>query len=175
MDDADRPMSQADIDAMLAAAQGSSGPAASAAAAPVPAAATSPFRATFSESDDSPAPAAPAAPAAPVAPVAPAAAPVAPAAPVVPDLAARLAKVEAALERLGQIEKTAADMGAVAEQVRKLGADLGQITEYLQGTIGYGARQTFQCGSCGTHGLVGTRISCTHCGQETWWGWFPQR
>jgi len=156
MDDADRPMSQADIDAMLAAAQGSAGPAPavqapSGTAAPGPGAGAtpspSPFRATFGGDDDS----------------------------ASSGLAERLAKVEAALERLGQIEQTVADMGAVAEQVRKLSAELSTITEYLQGTIGYGARQSFQCGSCGSQGLVGTRISCTHCGQETWWGWFPQR
>ena len=45
----------------------------------------------------------------------------------------------------------------------------------LQATVGFDAHQTFVCGSCSSRGHVATRLTCTSCGEENWWGWFPQQ
>lgn len=45
----------------------------------------------------------------------------------------------------------------------------------LQGTVGYGARQTFVCSSCQVNGNVAAKLHCTSCGEENWWGWWPQQ
>ena len=40
-------------------------------------------------------------------------------------------------------------------------------------TIGMAAHETFTCSSCQTMGQVATRLTCTSCGTENWWGWYP--
>ena len=37
-----------------------------------------------------------------------------------------------------------------------------------------GARYQITCKGCGSKGWVATRIKCTKCGRETYWGWFPK-
>ena len=49
------------------------------------------------------------------------------------------------------------------------------IIRSLQGTVGYGARQSFVCSSCQNQGHVAARLNCTSCGEENWWGWWPQQ
>ncbi len=63
---------------------------------------------------------------------------------------------------------------ALMQQVQALSAQMNQLMPHLQNSLGYGLRGSFQCGSCGTQGAVGSRVSCMHCGTESWIGWPAQ-
>lgn len=62
---------------------------------------------------------------------------------------------------------------ALEQQIQTLTSQVQSTLEGLKGTFGYRAKQTFTCDSCNTSGTVATRIKCTHCGKENWWGWWP--
>ncbi len=72
------------------------------------------------------------------------------------------------------------DTGQLQQQVQQLTAQLQDlagkvdgIISGLQATVGFNAQGTFTCNSCSAHGLVAARLTCTSCGTEDWWGWFP--
>lgn len=72
------------------------------------------------------------------------------------------------------------DTGQLQQQVQELTAQLQElagkvdgILSGLQATVGFNAQGTFTCNSCSAHGQVATRLTCTACGTEDWWGWFP--
>jgi len=72
------------------------------------------------------------------------------------------------------------DTGLLQQQVQELTAQLQElagkvdgIISGLQATVGFNAQGTFTCNSCSAHGLVAARLTCTSCGTEDWWGWFP--
>lgn len=50
---------------------------------------------------------------------------------------------------------------------------LGVIWDNLQSTPGFGARKTFRCESCGSHGYIASQVSCSKCGTSSWFGWWP--
>ena len=93
-------------------------------------------------------------------------------------LVQRVEKLEAALAQLGwsgtdPLLKATVD--GLAQQLQALSAQVNEILQHLPNTLGYDARATFQCGSCGTHGYVASRVVCTHCGTDTYVGWWPQQ
>ncbi|NQT71318.1 MAG: hypothetical protein HQ553_00940 [Chloroflexi bacterium] len=47
------------------------------------------------------------------------------------------------------------------------------IWDNLQSTPGFGARKTFRCESCGSHGYIASQVSCSKCGTSSWFGWWP--
>jgi hypothetical protein len=187
IEDNGRTLAQDEIDAMLKAAPKRADPpplAAQAAAppplAPEPQVAVAP----------PPAPAPQAAAPAPPAPVPQAVTPAAPAPGVDPaivaDLTQRLAMAEAAVGRIGQLEATLAavqaaggpkaqDFQAVVNQLKKVSGQVDSVMQGLQNTPGYGTRRNFQCGSCGTQGMVVSLYRCSKCGKEKWLGWWPQQ
>ena len=57
--------------------------------------------------------------------------------------------------------------------VQGLGAAVHQLTEHSQGSLGFAAKQTFDCPECQSHGTISVPISCTACGFESEWGFFP--
>ena len=63
---------------------------------------------------------------------------------------------------------------ALSQQVQALSAQMNELMPHLQNSLGYGLRGSFQCGSCGTQGAVCSRVSCMHCGTESWIGWSAQ-
>ena len=72
------------------------------------------------------------------------------------------------------------DTAQLQQQVQALTAQLQALTEKvdgiisgLQATVGFNAQGTFTCNSCKSLGLVAARLTCTSCGTEDWWGWFP--
>ena len=88
--------------------------------------------------------------------------------------------------RLGQIEASLAalqaaggprpqDFQAVVSQLKKMTGQVQSITQGLQNTPGIGVRGSFQCGSCGTKGMVVSLVRCSRCGKEKWLGWWPQQ
>jgi hypothetical protein len=43
------------------------------------------------------------------------------------------------------------------------------------GTPLWRARDQITCGNCGSKGWIATKIKCTKCGRETYWGWCPKK
>ena len=58
--------------------------------------------------------------------------------------------------------------------VQSLWSSVHQLTEHSQGSLGFAAKQTFDCPECGSHGTVAVPIRCTKCGFESEWGFFPE-
>jgi len=91
-----------------------------------------------------------------------------------PDIAQRLASLEATVSALPQSAgggQSDAAIQALNQQVEILGAQMTELVQHLQNSLGFGLRASFQCGSCSTQGRVGSRVSCMHCGAESWIGW----
>ena len=89
----------------------------------------------------------------------------------------RLANLETAVATLQQSTgggQNDAVIQALNQQVQALNAQVNQLMPHLQNSLGYGLRGSFQCGSCGTQGAVGSRVSCMQCGTESWIGWPAQ-
>ena len=89
----------------------------------------------------------------------------------------RLANLEATVAALQQSAgggQYDAVIQALSQQVQALSTQLTQLGPHLQNSLGFGLRGSFQCGSCGTQGAVGSRVSCMHCGTESWIGWPAQ-
>lgn len=93
------------------------------------------------------------------------------------DLSQRLLRLEAAVAMLGDGGQGSAQL---EETVRQLQTDFQEVTSQfeavsagLQGTVGYAAHENFICNTCANPGLVAAKLSCTSCGAENWWGWFP--
>lgn len=103
------------------------------------------------------------------------------------DLAKRVAKLEAAIVKSQQIERTIAeakatmanqppqDFQTVVSQLQELCARVDGISEKLQSTAGYDIGKIFRCNSCDSQGTVAMRVKCTDCGRENWWGWWPKK
>lgn len=87
-------------------------------------------------------------------------------------LADRVSQLEA---EVGRGEVTQRDLAGLASQIRDLNAKLDSIMSSLQATVGYGARHSFVCRKCQSRGHVAARLNCTSCGEENWWGWWPQQ
>ena len=70
----------------------------------------------------------------------------------------------------GQLQQRVQELTA---QLQELAAKVDGIISGLQATVGFNAQGTFTCNSCSSRGLVAARLTCTSCGTEDWWGWFP--
>ncbi len=94
----------------------------------------------------------------------------------------RIAGLEESVQRLGSQVAPDEDQNfqQLSQQIQQLFGDLQAInskvdgvTETLQATVGFGVRSVFACKSCEAQGHVATRLTCSSCGTEEWWGWFP--
>jgi 3-oxoacyl-ACP reductase-like protein len=92
------------------------------------------------------------------------------------DIAQRLAKLEAAVSKASQSKggELEVKVDALAKQVQEISSRVNEILQHLPNTMGYGVHETFQCGACGTQGLVAAHVMCTHCGTQTQLGWWAQ-
>ena len=83
----------------------------------------------------------------------------------------------AGTERLDRLEQSIAGVDGMVRQlqqsVQELTAQLQLVSKNLEGTIGMAAHESFTCSSCQTKGQVAARLTCTCCGEENWWGWYP--
>jgi hypothetical protein len=59
--------------------------------------------------------------------------------------------------------------------VTGIAAALQQLSEASQPSLGFAAKQTFDCPECQSHGTVSVPIPCTYCGFETEWGFYPEQ
>ncbi len=98
-------------------------------------------------------------------------------------LNARVGEVESRLEVIETAPAAGADEGAIVElrgalaqanaTVQKLVAAVEQLTLQSQASLGFDAQHTFDCPSCGSHGTIAVPVSCTSCGHEAEWGFWP--
>ncbi|MFP3975014.1 MAG: hypothetical protein ACLFVK_02190 [Dehalococcoidia bacterium] len=65
------------------------------------------------------------------------------------------------------------DIRPLVNSIKEIDAQLMSILKGLQGTVGYNLGQNFRCSSCGSQGFVAELVKCTVCGEESWWGWWP--
>ncbi len=99
----------------------------------------------------------------------------------VDQLGARVRSLEETVARLGSQPGAAGGAsGASSEtvlqlqqQLQTLNATVNSILAAMQSTVGFRAHETFVCSDCKAQGLVATKLNCTACGKENWWGWFP--
>jgi len=102
----------------------------------------------------------------------------------VAELTNGMVQMSAALKRIENLERkvlaletgTAQNTGAsTAQQIQRVSEALKRITNNLKGTPGYGARNSFTCEKCKDHGHIAVKYRCTKCGQEKWYGWWPEK
>jgi cell division septum initiation protein DivIVA len=94
----------------------------------------------------------------------------------------RIAALEQSVQSLGSQAESGSgpEVQRLIQQVQQLSGDLQAINskadsmmETLQATVGFGVRAVFACKSCEAQGHVATKLTCTSCGTEEWWGWLP--
>lgn len=66
-------------------------------------------------------------------------------------------------------------LDALTASVQGIAAALQQLTEASQASLGFAAKQTFDCPECQSHGTVSVPITCTYCGFESEWGFYPEQ
>lgn len=76
------------------------------------------------------------------------------------------------VQRVANLEETVSQF--IPGQLQDLTRKLESLITAMQGTVGYDARHSFVCSSCQNKGNVAARLNCTSCGEENWWGWWPQ-
>ena len=92
------------------------------------------------------------------------------------EMLARLEAIEAAPAAAadeGAIEALRAALAQADATVQKLSAAVEQLTLQSQASLGFDAQHTFDCPSCGSHGTIAVPVSCTSCGHEAEWGFWP--
>jgi DNA repair exonuclease SbcCD ATPase subunit len=102
------------------------------------------------------------------------------------DLAQRVAKIEAAMGKLEELQKTVRDANtilrkqprdfqSVVTELQAVSEQVEEISEKLRSTPVYDMGEIFQCNVCHSDGLCAIRVKCTQCGRENWWGWWPPK
>ena len=82
----------------------------------------------------------------------------------------RLAQLESSIQ---QTEQLRSEFQAWVGQLQTTNSTVEILMASLQATVGYGAHESFICGSCQSQGNVAAKLNCTACGEENWWGWWP--
>ena len=72
-----------------------------------------------------------------------------------------------------EVVELRAGLEQVTDSIQTLWRSLQELTDHSQGSLGFAAKQTFDCPECGSHGTVAVPVSCTNCGYESEWGFFP--
>ena len=102
-----------------------------------------------------------------------------------PQTEAGSAVSDPANERIRALEQGMADLNAAMQNMQQgyqaIVQHLNSMNAYIQdlrgnakATPGHGLRTVFVCERCAAKGSVATRIQCTNCGDESWWGWWPE-
>ncbi len=78
----------------------------------------------------------------------------------------------AALDQ-GAIDELRGALAQAGATVERLTAAVQQLTLQSQASLGFDAQHTFDCPSCGSHGTIAVPVSCTNCGHEAEWGFWP--
>ena len=78
----------------------------------------------------------------------------------------------AALDQ-GAIDELRGALAQASATIERLTAAVQQLTLESQASLGFDAQHTFDCPSCGSHGTIAVPVSCTNCGHEAEWGFWP--
>lgn len=91
----------------------------------------------------------------------------------------QLERLEESIAQVGRQQRMAPDAGDAVRQLEEslqaVNSKVDSIIEDLQSTVGYRMRAKFVCDSCGSQGHVASRFTCTSCLKEDLWGWFPPK
>jgi hypothetical protein len=74
-----------------------------------------------------------------------------------------------------QLEEMRTAIAEISETVQGMMAALRRLTEQSKGSLGFAAKQTFDCPECHSHGTISVPIACTACGYESEWGFYPEQ
>ena len=85
-------------------------------------------------------------------------------------LSQRLAQLESSMQ---QTEQLRSEFQVWVGQLQTITSTVESMMASLQGTVGYGAHESFICSGCQSQGNVAAKLNCTACGEENWWGWWP--
>ena len=85
-------------------------------------------------------------------------------------LSERVFQLEAAMQQTEQMRQ---QFQTLVDQLQAINCRVEIMMESLQGTVGFGAHQSFVCRSCQSRGNVAAKLNCTECGEENMWGWWP--
>lgn len=72
---------------------------------------------------------------------------------------------------LDEIRNSVEQLSATVQQVWTF---LQELAQQSQDSLGFAAKQTFDCPECNSHGTIAVPVSCTHCGHEAEWGFWPE-
>jgi len=59
-------------------------------------------------------------------------------------------------------------------EIKKIREEIEKIKKMVESDPLSNLRNEFVCDSCGEKGYVAANIKCTKCGEESWWGWWPE-
>jgi len=99
----------------------------------------------------------------------------------VAELSNRMSRIELMISKLDGNNNQAASgstqaaLKSAIQQIQNVSSQVEVITEGLRGTAGYNINKVFNCSGCGSVGVVAVKVKCTKCGQENWWGWWPKK
>jgi len=74
----------------------------------------------------------------------------------------------------GSMESRIQQLEGRVKTLEEFGADMEELETRIYDIPTLGLKQRFEC-ECGASGYVAVCISCTKCGKEAWWGWFPEQ
>ena len=101
----------------------------------------------------------------------------------VSEIAPRVKQLEESVEGVEQLRKAMIDIAAAIREMKQGMRDMGKrlqaVTQRVvaggqsgQSGLSMRARQSFVCDHCKTRGKLASRVKCTRCGKENWWGWW---
>jgi hypothetical protein len=97
------------------------------------------------------------------------------------ELNMQLVNMGTAIKRMEGLENKVIELEAKLrtnqseQKIQQLKDEVAKIVTNLKGTPGYAGRQRFTCEKCNDHGHVAVQYRCTNCGQERWYGWWPDK
>lgn len=101
----------------------------------------------------------------------------------VSEIVPRVKQLEESVEGVEQLRKAMIDIAAAIREMKQGMRDMGKrlqaVTQRVvaggqsgQSALSTRARQSFVCDHCKTRGKLASRVKCTRCGKENWWGWW---
>ena len=74
---------------------------------------------------------------------------------------------------MDSLSKSEGEVKSLWERLEAIGGKLKQMMSYMESSLGHRAHETFHCNTYQEKGNVAATVTCTSCGTETWWGWWP--
>ena len=95
----------------------------------------------------------------------------------------RVEQLEQSVEGVEQLRKAMIDIAAAVREMKQGMREMEKRLQAVAQRVATGgqshqsaqnprARQSFVCDHCKARGLMASRVKCTRCGKENWWGWW---